>query len=126
MHQTLTLFLENKTKYLGEATHLAMRLINNQTNDPGAIAYHAKVITYEELSAFCLETVIYHHALELNLPNTNTEDVVAEMIAHQYNATIEQTTSWLDEIKQRSLHYFNFTHVGKQRSQIPPHISKHL
>ena len=115
-------------KVLCESRRLAFELANKDIHDPGAIAYKAEVISYQELEFFCVYTELSHQFL-LSLAGAplsiNSEDLTLksekltlETIAGFYDCEALEAKSWLDDITRRALDYYVFgSHGYKPRCQ---------
>lgn len=116
MQTPLELLLQNQPKYHAKARQLALQIANTNNSDPGGLAYKANIITFEELSAVCLETTLSIEQENLNLPMWDQGDLTYNLMAAAYNSTKEEAKEWLRDIRRRSLNYFNYSFTASKRN----------
>ncbi len=108
-------FITKKDTYNAQARQLAIKLANTKNADPGAIAYKANVITIEELTGFCLNTILCMAQEQANMLSFGSEALTYDVMAAMYSCTKKEAEEWIDDIMQRSLHHFTYTYLAKKQ-----------
>ena len=108
-----TLITSPTETYISNARRFALRLANTKIHDPGSIAYQAGIITFEELTYFCLHTEIstYFTAPQQNNSfGKNVANKTFELLGLMYHSTPQEASTWFYEITARTLNYYNYEH----------------